>query len=51
MLNTKDDSAKIVSIEYGGVGSKPFFVIEINGEVKFIPIEPGVTRLEDIEIK
>jgi hypothetical protein len=48
MLNTIEDSVNRVSIEYNGLGSQPYFVINVEGEVKFIPIKRGVTRLTDI---
>jgi|TARA_R100001163_G_C4866067_1_gene70103 hypothetical protein len=47
-MDIKDKSPRIVSVEYAGVGSKPYFVVNENDEVKFIPIEPGVTKLRDV---
>ena len=48
MLNTTKDSVSRVAIEYNGLGSQPYFVIDVEGEIKFIPIKRGVTRLTDI---
>ena len=38
---------KIVGIEYSGIGSQPLFIVQRdNGEVEFIPVERGVTKLD-----
>jgi|TARA_Y100001951_G_scaffold105134_2_gene120119 hypothetical protein len=47
-MDIKENSPRIVSVEYAGVGSKPYFVVNNNNEIKFIPIEPGVTMLRDV---
>ena len=48
MSNTVNESVKRVSSEYAGFGSQPYFVVNTDNGVKFIPIEHGVTRLTDI---
>ena len=44
--NNVNSKVRKVAIEYAGMGSQPYFIIEDNGEVQFIPIERGVTQLE-----
>ena len=48
MSNTVNESVKRVSIEYAGYGSQPYFVVNTENGINFIPIERGVTRLTDI---
>ena len=43
-----NSTVRKVAIEYGGIGSIPYFIIEEDGEMKFIPIERGVTQLNVI---
>lgn len=39
-----------VAIEYAGLGSKPYFIISDDKGTRFIPIERGVTQLQDLLI-
>ncbi len=41
------DKATVMSVEYAGLGSKPYFVIEVDGEIKFIPIELGSNTIAE----
>ena len=41
------DSVQVISVEYAGLGSKPYFIILIDGEYKFVPIELGSNTLTD----
>jgi len=43
-----NSTVRKVAIEYAGIGSVPYFIIEEDGEMKFIPIERGVTQLNVI---
>ena len=43
--NNVNSTVRRVAIEYGGLGSIPYFIIEEDGQMKFIPIEKGVTQL------
>ncbi len=37
---------KIVGIEYAGIGSEPFFIVQNEqGDIEFVPVERGITKL------
>ena len=37
---------KIVGIEYAGIGSEPFFIVQNEqGDIKFVTVERGITKL------
>tara|TARA_Y100001937_G_scaffold124099_1_gene188214 strand:+ start:169 stop:339 length:171 start_codon:yes stop_codon:yes gene_type:complete len=38
--------AKLVAIEYAGVGSLPHFIVEIDGDYKSIPVKTGVNLID-----
>tara|TARA_B100000427_G_scaffold73786_1_gene59820 strand:+ start:2027 stop:2185 length:159 start_codon:yes stop_codon:yes gene_type:complete len=44
--NNVNSKVRRIAIEYAGLGSRPFFVINDDDGVKFIPIERGITQLE-----
>ena len=46
-----EDRVKVMSVEYAGLGSKPYFVIEVDGEFKFVPIELGSNTITEAENK
>lgn len=38
---------KIVGVEYAGMGSQPLFIVQNElGEIEFVPIERGITKLD-----
>lgn len=41
-----NSTVKTIAIEYAGIGSQPYFVINDELGIRFIPIERGVTQLE-----
>ena len=42
-----ENEAKLVAIEYAGVGSLPHFIVEINGEYKSVPVMTGVNLINN----
>ena len=44
--NNVNSKVRKVAIEYAGLGSRPFFVINDDDGVKFIPIERAITLMQ-----
>ena len=42
-----ENEAKLVAIEYAGVGSLPHFIVEIIGEYKSVPVKTGVNLINN----
>ena len=52
MPNIKEEiKAKLVAVEYAGVGSLPHFIIEVDGEYKSVPVRTGVNLLKNFSLK
>ena len=43
----QDIEAKLVAVEYAGVGSLPHFIVEIDGEYKSVPVKTGVNLIDN----
>ena len=40
---------KLTSIEYAGLGDKPYFILSNSeGEIKVVPVEKGITNLRHL---